>query len=66
MGIARICFSVDDIDKTYEDLKAKGVEFITPPQNVELRPGAKHSLPHRICCFKDPDGVILEMSAPIT
>ena len=66
VGIARICFSVDDIDKTYEDLKAKGVEFITPPQNVELRPGAKHSLPHRVCVFKDPDGVLLEleMEAP--
>lgn len=64
-GIARICLAVDDIDKTYEELKAKGVEFLTPPVNVVLRPGHGNSMPHRICCFKDPDGVILELAAPL-
>jgi catechol 2,3-dioxygenase-like lactoylglutathione lyase family enzyme len=65
VGIARLCFAVDDIDKTYEDLRSKGVQFINPPQNIELRPGAKDSLPHRVCCFKDPDGIILELAAPL-
>ncbi|MEE8173850.1 MAG: VOC family protein [Dehalococcoidia bacterium] len=64
VGIARICFAVDDIDKTYEDLKAKGVEFVAPPRDVELRPGAVRPLLHRACFFRDPDGVMLELAAP--
>lgn len=63
VGIARICFTVDDIDKTYEDLKAKGVEFITPPQDVDLCPGALRPMLHRVCFFRDPDGVMLELAA---
>jgi catechol 2,3-dioxygenase-like lactoylglutathione lyase family enzyme len=65
VGIARICFAVDHIDKTYEDLKAKGVEFITPPRDMALRPGAVHPLLHRACFFRDPDGVMLELAAPV-
>lgn len=31
-SISEVCFSCDDIDKTYNDLKNKGVKFISEPQ----------------------------------
>ncbi len=44
---------VDDCQKTYKSLLARGVEFITPPYDwgTELR-----------CFFKDPDGHLWEIS----
>ena len=34
IGICRIAFSVDDIDRTYEDLKAKKVECLAPLKKI--------------------------------
>jgi catechol 2,3-dioxygenase-like lactoylglutathione lyase family enzyme len=65
VGLARICMAVDNFDKTYKELKAKGVKFMSLPQDVVLRPGSKNPMPHRICCFKDPDGVVIEITAPL-
>ena len=60
IGINRICMAVDDVDKMYKDLKAKGVKFLSPPQDIRINlPGAK---PGRICVCKDPDGVFIEFS----
>ena len=60
VGIPRVALAVDDIDKIYNDLKAKGVEFISPPQVIDLeRPG---QAPIKVVCFKDPDGTVLEFS----
>lgn len=60
VGIARIALGVDNLDKTYAELKAKGVEFISLPQYVDLeRPG---QAPVKVVAFKDPDGVFLELS----
>jgi len=39
---------VDDVDKAYQDLKAKGVKFITEPKDQHW--GA------RTATFTDPDG----------
>ena len=57
IGICRIAFTVDDIDKTYEELKAKRVEFLAPLKKIEGPGGAKIG----VVCFKDPDGTILEL-----
>jgi len=58
IGIPRVALAVDDIDKMYNDLKAKGVEFITPPREVVLNlPGAA---PIKIAVCKDPDGTLIE------
>ena len=65
VGIPRICLGVDDIDKTYEDLKAKGVQFISPPQYIDLSAGSSRSLLHGECAFRDPDGVVLQLTAPV-
>lgn len=57
VGICRIAFTVDDIDKTYEDLKAKGIEFVAPLKKIAGPGGAKIG----VVCFKDPDGTVLEL-----
>jgi catechol 2,3-dioxygenase-like lactoylglutathione lyase family enzyme len=57
VGICRVAFTVDDIDKTYEELKAKRVEFVAPLKKVDGPGGAKIG----VVCFKDPDGTILEL-----
>jgi catechol 2,3-dioxygenase-like lactoylglutathione lyase family enzyme len=57
VGICRIAFAVDDIDKTYEELKAKQVEFVAPLKKLDGLGGAKIG----VVCFKDPDGTVLEL-----
>ena len=53
-GVARVCLKTQGIWQVYEDLKAKGVEFISKPKKL---PGTEVT----IVCFKDPDGVFLEL-----
>lgn len=57
VGICRIAFTVDDIDRTYADLKAKQIEFIAPLKKIAGPGGAKIG----VACFKDPDGTVLEL-----
>lgn len=58
VGIARMALAVDDIHKTYNDLKAKGVEFISPPQKLDQKiPGQP---PVIIAACRDPDGTVVE------
>lgn len=45
---------IDDTDKTYEELKGKGVEFIKPPTT---QPWGQ-----RTAYFQDPDGNLWEIS----
>lgn len=49
-GTCSIGFNVEDVDKTYEDLKAKGVNFVMPPTQREGE-GIKLA----VCV--DPDGL---------
>ena len=57
---SEICFAVDDIQKAYEDLKAKGVQFISEPQRFDFSDaGYGKSI---AVYFKDPDGIILELT----
>lgn len=51
-GMLHIAFEVDDVQKTYEEFKAKGVEFHIPAR--EARPGLW------VAFFRDPDGNVLE------
>lgn len=53
-GIARMCLKTSNIKQDYEELKSKGVEFLSEPQ---LLPGTTVS----IVCFKDPDGTFVEL-----
>ena len=49
-GRASIGFNVDDVDKVYEELKAKGVRPVMPPTQ---RSGEGI----RLAVFMDPDGL---------
>jgi predicted enzyme related to lactoylglutathione lyase len=42
-----LSFEVDDIDRTYQELVARGVEFVQPPRKESWGSSA---------IFKDPDG----------
>jgi catechol 2,3-dioxygenase-like lactoylglutathione lyase family enzyme len=53
-GIARICLKTTNIQQDYEDLAAKGIEFLSKPKTL---PGTSVS----IVCFKDPDGTFIEL-----
>jgi predicted enzyme related to lactoylglutathione lyase len=52
-SIMNTAWSVDNIDRTYEELSAKGIEFTGPPQRSEW--GA-------YLLMKDPDGNIICLS----
>jgi lactoylglutathione lyase len=49
-GACSIGFNVDDVDKTYEELKAKGIKFVMPPMQREGE-GIK------LAVGLDPDGL---------
>ena len=51
-GFAHLAFEVDDVDATYEALKAKGVSFHVEPRGVG---------DIRLAFFRDPDGNELEL-----
>ncbi|MCH8150282.1 MAG: P-loop NTPase [Planctomycetes bacterium] len=57
IGICRIAFTVDDIDKTYADLQKMDVQFVAPLHKIKGPDGAEIG----VVCFKDPDGTILEL-----
>jgi catechol 2,3-dioxygenase-like lactoylglutathione lyase family enzyme len=51
---ASMAFWSDDVERTYEELKARGVEFLGPPQKADWGSAA---------LFKDPDGNTLVISS---
>ena len=57
-GTCSIGFNVDDVDKTYEDLKAKGIFFVMPPTQREGE-GIKLT----VCV--DPDGLPISFAQMI-
>jgi glyoxylase I family protein len=59
LGIARVALFTKDLPGTYDDLKRKGVKFISEP--VVLKTPAGETL---YACFYDPDGTILELIEP--
>ena len=46
-GFAHFTFYADNVEKTYEELSARGVEFLGPPQKADWGTSVM---------FKDPDG----------
>ena len=57
LGYGHLAFTVEDIDAVYEELSARGAEFVSPP--VTVAGGVK------FCFFKDPEGNILEIIQPL-
>jgi catechol 2,3-dioxygenase-like lactoylglutathione lyase family enzyme len=57
LGICRIAFIVDEIEKFHQTLLAQGVELVAPLQRYAGPRGTTIG----IMCFKDPDGTVLEV-----
>ena len=57
-GACSIGFSVQDVDKTYEELKAKGIRFVMPPTQRENE-GI------RLAVAIDPDGLPVSFAQAI-
>jgi lactoylglutathione lyase len=57
-GSCSIGFNVDDVDKTYEELKAKGIRFVMPPTQREGE-GIK------LAVGLDPDGLPIAFAQTI-
>jgi uncharacterized glyoxalase superfamily protein PhnB len=55
-GMSNLWFQSDDIDATYADLSAKGVEFPVPPQQAPWDPSQRWGQ------FADPDGHLYGLS----
>ncbi len=55
-GIARIALQTGNLQKTYEELKVKGIEFYSEPQVLQSPAGSC-----LFACFEDPDGTVLEL-----
>lgn len=62
-GIAEVCFSVTDIDEVYEELKARGVDFLSEPHLFDLTDQGYGK--SKAVYFKDQDGSILELIQPV-
>ena len=58
-GTCSIGFNVDDVDKTYQELKAKGINFVMPPTQREGE-GIKLAV-----CI-DPDGLPISFAQMIS
>ena len=61
VGVCRVAFTVEDIEATYAHLQAIGVDFVTPLQRFETPNGNDLAM----VCFRDPDGVFLEIISPM-
>jgi catechol 2,3-dioxygenase-like lactoylglutathione lyase family enzyme len=57
LGAHHVAFHVDDIQAKYDDLSAKGVHFLSPPNPIDEGVLAGW----RWAYFTDPDGITLEL-----
>jgi catechol 2,3-dioxygenase-like lactoylglutathione lyase family enzyme len=55
-GITRIALHTSHLQKTYEELKSRGIEFYSEPQVLQSVGGSS-----LFVCFEDPDGTVLEL-----
>jgi lactoylglutathione lyase len=60
VGTAHLCFIVADLNATYERLRAAGVEFVSPP--VEVDTGINKG--GLALYLWDPDGIPMELFQP--
>ena len=62
-SISEICFATDDIWKAYHELKEKGVEFLSEPQEFD---STAYGFGKSIAVYlRDPDGIIMELIQPV-
>ncbi len=57
VGSAHVCIDVPDLQQAYDALRAKGVDFLSPPFRITSGPLDGCGFAY----FRDPDGVTLEI-----
>ncbi|MGV9933641.1 VOC family protein [Streptomyces olivaceoviridis] len=57
-GYNHVCLSVDDVDATLEELRARGVDIVNPPFEID-------DISARLAFFRDPWGNMFELSERI-
>lgn len=55
-SVVQLHFQVDDVDRTYRDLGAEGVEFTSPPTDTDWG--------YRTAACREPTGYTLELFTP--
>jgi catechol 2,3-dioxygenase-like lactoylglutathione lyase family enzyme len=56
IGIHHFAFWVEDLPRVYEELKAKGADFVVPPTMVKVADGNFNS-----AFLRDPDGILVQL-----
>ena len=57
---SHFCFGVKNMDAAYQQLSAKGVEFVSAPVTFDLGEDWDYGA-LKVVFFKDPDGFVLEL-----
>ena len=57
---SHFCFGVKNMDAAYQQLRSKGVEFVSPPVTFDLGEDWDYGA-LKVVFFKDPDGFVLEL-----
>ena len=60
VGVAHLCFLTDDLRSLYERLLAAGVDFVSPPVEVDTGINAGGCGLY----LRDPDGIVVELFQP--
>jgi len=61
IGVRHFAFLVDDLDAFIAHLRSEGVHLYTDPVQVPF-PVGREGRTKRLCYFRDPDGVLLEVA----
>src|SRR2546430_12390756 len=56
-GMCRLALRTRTLEKDYQELRSKGIEFWTEPIMFELKDGRQEGF---VCCT-DPDGTVIEL-----
>ena len=61
MGLRHLAFETSEMDALSKKLQRAGIEFVSAPVEVPFPVGPR-KLKKRLCYFRDPDGVLLELA----
>jgi catechol 2,3-dioxygenase-like lactoylglutathione lyase family enzyme len=61
LGVRHLAFLVEDLDAFVKHLRDRGVHVYSDPVRVPF-PVGKEGRTKRLCYFRDPDGVLLEVA----
>ena len=64
IGIARLCFEVDDVDAVYQHVRSLGVRCLSEPKPIN--PRTRRGSITKVFAVYDPDGIVIELLGPLT